>query len=406
MSTSSEYKQFSLPEDLYQEGSPILIHKAELVRPEEGGDQIFRMDIENLGEKIIRDVKVELLLVDVNGALLEKTNIRYRRDIPPEGKTENWELSNISNDVDATLLGRGAVVFEDKTYWYGHLDTFSPMPKPKSIPEKDIDVQQYQEHTSEENLYEPWQWHGLWRCSCGAVNTSDQCRKCKLEKKSVWSHYRKSSRSFCPECHEPLLKLTKYCPYCGNTIDHLERNFTVLYEEESPEDDTLPKLKAPRRPWWFWLVLILALGLFIGTIWSINSSDKTDKPSTSSSIQTALSPLDQLLNQAKEQADVEFGEGEYEVVADRDKKIIYVNGWPEKAYADLNSAKMNETDGLTQWRLWKETITINCETMKRAMQDKGMEDWSISWNVRSNRNHNNVLLTIFDGQVLYDDLEH
>ena len=100
------------------------------------------------------------------------------------------------------------------------------------------------------------------------------------------------------------------------------------------------------------------------------------------------------------------GTGEYEIVADKDKKIFYVNGWPDKAYADLNRARTNEKEGDMQWTLWRDTVQTNCETLRDYMDEKGYDDWGCSWSIRSNRNHGTVFLTVFDGNVLFDELEH
>ena len=224
----------------------------------------------------------------------------------------------------------------------------------------------------------------------------------------------------CEECKQRFLDIRIGpripCPYCGEELVEWkfheeerkrdEKNFQERLREliSAVQEHTPVQL---RRPWWFWLVLITALIIGIATILSIGrSSHNGGKTADTLVSEVVETPLDQIKKKAVSQAEVEFGTGEYEIVADEDKKILYVNGWPDKAYADLNRARTNEKEGLTQWSLWSETVRTNCETLREYMDEKGYDDWGCSWSIRSNRNHGTVFLAVFDGNLLYDDLEH
>ena len=57
--------------------------------------------------------------------------------------------------------------------------------------------------------------------------------------------------------------------------------------------------------------------------------------------------------------------------------------------------------GTKPFRIWQ-----FAEDLKDFMDEKGYDDWGCSWSIRSNRNHGTVFLTVFDGNILYDELEH
>lgn len=63
--------QYSLPTDLYSEGSPVLLCSAVLKREANREEPFVAMEIRNVSEKIIQDMKLELIL-EPNGEKREE----------------------------------------------------------------------------------------------------------------------------------------------------------------------------------------------------------------------------------------------------------------------------------------------------------------------------------------------
>ena len=402
--------QYSLPDDLYSEGSPVLICSAVLKRTEEKGSLVL-LEIRNVSEQTIQDLKLELVLVP-DGMNREE---RIRETITPEESILR-EIP-VSEETESFSIKRMGIVFKDRTFWVGRGSSFEPLLPREPVPEENKDIRRFQEKTTELSRYVPQESGRFWRCGCGELNRTETCRRCGLDKAVLMEAYADSDQMIqCPHCQSLIVKGTKFCPYCGEEILEWKYHTEERERDEKGFQDRLRDLIAAvqehapiqlRRPWWFWLVLITALIIGLATILSIGKTGSNGGKSADAVVSDVVeTPMDQIKKKATSQAEVEFGTGEYEIVADKDKKIFYVNGWPDKAYADLNRAKTNEKEGSMQWTLWRDTVQSNCETLREFMDEKGYDDWGCSWSIRSNRNHGTVFLTVFDGTVLYDDLEH
>ena len=407
----SETIQYSLPVDLYSKDSPILFGSAVLKRREDGEAPFVIMVICNVSEQLIEDMKLELLLEPC----AENMEERFHKQILPNDTAE-WNIS-VPKGTQYFSIQRIGVIFEDKSFWVGRGNSFKPVLPQKLIPEEEKDLEQFCLKTTEQSRFVPQESGRFWRCSCGELNQSEICRRCGMDKTVLFEAYESSDRMIlCPHCRESIKKGTKFCPYCGEEIVEWKYHAEERKRDEKSFQERLRELIAAvqeltpiqlRRPWWFWLVLITALIIGMATILSIGKTGTNGGKSADAMVSEVVeSPMDQIKNKATSQAEVEFGTGEYEIVADKDKKIFYVNGWPDKAYADLNRARTNEKEGDMQWTLWRDTVQTNCETLRDYMDEKGYDDWGCSWSIRSNRNHGTVFLTVFDGNVLFDELEH
>ena len=403
--------QYSLPEDLYAEGSPVLFVSAVLQKEKNREDSSIILEICNVSEQTIPDMKLELSLIPEEKNRQE----RIRRSIAPE-ETIRWEIP-VPKETESFTLKRIGVIFEDRTFWVGRGESFQTLLPKMPISEEEKDLERFREQTTGKSQFIPGELGAFWRCSCGGLNHKETCPSCGMEKNALMEAYEKCDRvEQCPHCQASIARKTKFCPYCGEEIVEWKYHAEERVRDEKSFQDRLRDLIATvqeyapiqlRRPWWFWLVLITALVIGLATIISIGKTGSGGGKSADAVVSEAVeTPMDQIRKKATSQAEVEFGTGEYEIVADKDKKILYVNGWPDKAYADLNRAKSNEKEGATQWGLWRETVQTNCETLRDYMDEKGYDDWGCSWSIRSNRNHGTVFLTVFDGNVLYDDMEH
>ena len=402
---------YALSDDLISEDSPVLFCHGVLKKKENGEAPVVALEIRNLSDQPIRDMKLEL----IQKPMRETMESRNRTELPPD-ETMLWEIP-VSPDAASFSIKRIGIIFEDSTFWVGRGSSLKALPAAQPVPEEEKDLQQFREKTTEQSSFIPQDLGPLWRCGCGELNRTNHCRRCGMEKDIVFEEYYKCDRKIdCPKCGAVFTVGSKFCPYCGEEIVEWKYHEEERVRDEKSFQERLRELIAAvqehtpiqlRRPWWFWLVLITALIIGLATILSIGRSGHYGGKSADAMVSEVVeTPMDQIKKKAVSQAEVEFGTGEYEIVADKDKKILYVNGWPDKAYADLNRARTNEKEGSMQWGLWSDTVKTNCETLREFMDEKGYDDWGCSWSIRSNRNHGTVFLTVFDGNILYDDLEH
>ena len=109
---------YSLPDDLYSEDSPVLFCSAVLKREENGEKPFIKMNIRNVSEQIIQDMKLELIL-EPNG---EKREERIRQTME---SVETIQCENpVPERTETFTVQRIGVIFEDRTFWVGRGNTF------------------------------------------------------------------------------------------------------------------------------------------------------------------------------------------------------------------------------------------------------------------------------------------
>ena len=180
---------FQLGNDLYSEGSPVIICAGALLNDTVTGAVIAQIKYQNISEKKIVAAKVQLCAYDaMRAALDERIEYSYHNlDVPsgtywggdkavimPDKVTNSFEITGIS------------VAFSDGTSWKSEsVDTFANIPASPLLVDELHDmalVEQYSLETTPKAKYVPIEYGSLWRCACGCINQGAICTGCNTDR--------------------------------------------------------------------------------------------------------------------------------------------------------------------------------------------------------------------------------
>ena len=180
---------FQLGNDLYSEGSPVIICAGALLNDTVTGAVIAQIKYQNISEKKIVAAKVQLCAYDaMRAALDERIEYSYHNlDVPsgtywggdkavimPDKVTNSFEITGIS------------VAFSDGTSWKSEsVDTFANIPASPLLVDELHDmalVEQYSLETTPKAKYVPIEYGSLWRCACGCINQGAFCTGCNTDR--------------------------------------------------------------------------------------------------------------------------------------------------------------------------------------------------------------------------------
>lgn len=181
-------KVFALTENLYTEGSPVIIEAGVLHKDNNTNTMFVQLKFRSISNKKIKAIKIIIFPKDIVGnALGDKVeyqyldldiirNMRFGQKTPiymPDNKTRSFSMSLTE------------VIFDDNSIWNG---TDKPLLTIKSQQElnsylADYElVKEYKLELGNSCRYYPINDRDLWFCSCGEVNheQEQQCYKCGL----------------------------------------------------------------------------------------------------------------------------------------------------------------------------------------------------------------------------------
>ena len=184
-------KLFSLPENLYAIGAPVVIAQGFLLKDHEKENLLAQLKLKNIGPKVISAVKLSLVPVDESGnALADKMTYAYPHLAAARDDYFGQKSAVIVSAAEATgfVAAVVEVTFADETKWNADDDTnWAPLPVQKdllTLLQGDAElVKQYQLEYTPEAKFQPVIDRDLWCCTCGAVNARDeaQCHVCGCE---------------------------------------------------------------------------------------------------------------------------------------------------------------------------------------------------------------------------------
>jgi hypothetical protein len=175
---------FSLPENLYTTGAPVLISAGVLLKDNQTGTVLAQLKIRNISTKKILGIRVRLRLFDsfktVLGAPVEfeyldmivsqGEEFGQKHPIPiPEPRTRMCKVSVTS------------VVFEDRSVWRASDEPWKALMKPTRLEFRDPELwKQYKIEFGQDSFYKPVADRDLWCCTCGTLNRiGNRCWKCQ-----------------------------------------------------------------------------------------------------------------------------------------------------------------------------------------------------------------------------------
>lgn len=179
-------KVFSLPENLYAEGAPVVIAAGALLKDNQTGRVVAQLKLRNISPKTIKAVTVRLFPMNTAGQ--------------PLGDAVRYEYLDLSSNRDADFGSKSAipmpdkttrsfsirvaeVIFADNSAWSDSNVLWEPLKKPEALDSR-LDsemVKQFRmEHGARAKNFLLEQ-KDLWHCICGAVNRQGEtvCHSCQ-----------------------------------------------------------------------------------------------------------------------------------------------------------------------------------------------------------------------------------
>ena len=182
-------KLFSLTENLYTEGSPVIIAAGALLKDNQTGRVLAQLKLCNISSKTIKAATVSLLpLNTVDKPLGEAIRYEYL-DLNSTRDTDFGSKSAIPMpDITTRSFSASAVevIFTDNSVWNANDATWEALKKPEALTSR-LDnemVKQFRiEHGSgAKNFF--LEQKDLWHCVCGAVNRRGE-KMCHLCRKPI-----------------------------------------------------------------------------------------------------------------------------------------------------------------------------------------------------------------------------
>ena len=179
-------KVFSMPENLYAEGAPVIIAAGALLKDNQTGRVVAQLKLRNISPKTIKAVTVRLFPMNTAGQ--------------PLGDAVRYEYLDLSSNRDADFGSKSAipmpdkttrsfgirvaeVIFADNSAWNANDAVWEPLEKPEALDSR-LDsemVKQFQIEYGSRAKNFLLEQKDLWHCICGAVNRREEtvCHSCQ-----------------------------------------------------------------------------------------------------------------------------------------------------------------------------------------------------------------------------------
>ena len=178
-------KLFSLPENLYTTGAPVVIAAGALLKDNQSGTVLAQLKLQNITNRTIKAATVQIFPMDTAGdAIAESMTYQYldlnagRDDF--FGQKTAIPLPNATTRSFSVIVTE--IIFSNNEKWIAEEAKWRPLRKPKQIDWPDFElVKQFRRdygNRSENQLLED---DDLWICVCGAINRSGEtcCHRCR-----------------------------------------------------------------------------------------------------------------------------------------------------------------------------------------------------------------------------------
>lgn len=171
---------FTLPENLYAVGSPVVIAAGTLLKDNQTGKIVAQLKLRSISNKAIKAVKVSLSLFDTAGNPIgnvveyEYLDLDVSRDTEFGQKNPVFVIESKARSYEVAVT---EVVFSDRSVWSANTETWEPLSRPVPLKISDPELlKQYKIRFGNSSTYEPKEEKDLWYCTCGELNrTGESC---------------------------------------------------------------------------------------------------------------------------------------------------------------------------------------------------------------------------------------
>ena len=177
---------FSLPQDLYAPGAPLVIAAGALLKDSQTGSVLAQLKLRSLSDITINAVKLQVIGYDMAKAEICREEHQYldlnvRRDESFGAKEAIPLPVRAVRSFSVHVL---AVFFSDGSRYNGTDAPWLSLPEQQDLNVRLFDaelIKQYRLETSERSRYVPQTVGDLWMCTCGELNRrGEPCFRCSL----------------------------------------------------------------------------------------------------------------------------------------------------------------------------------------------------------------------------------
>lgn len=185
---------YSLPQNLYIEGAPIIVEAGNLLKDTITGSIVAQIKYKSLSHKNINALKIKITIFDITKQPLgEVIEYQYLDLTIRQGQDFGSDKAIIVPNVVARSfsINEITVIFGDNKQWVSNreFDRLVNSQMLKTTLNDDELIKQYRLETNNSANYMPKEMLGLWQCTCGEWNVFNDCNKCRLKKTKVFSSY-------------------------------------------------------------------------------------------------------------------------------------------------------------------------------------------------------------------------
>lgn len=176
---------FSLPENLYAEGAPVIIAAGALLKDNQTGNVLAQLKLQNIGNRAIKAITVRIFPMDTAGEAIDETVTYQYLDLCAErdiffGQKVAIPIPNVA--TRSISVAATEVIFSDTTKWTAKEEKWSPLKKPTSVDywqDSELAEQFHLDYGLNSNFLLT-EDRDLWICVCGAINhnTETCCHSC------------------------------------------------------------------------------------------------------------------------------------------------------------------------------------------------------------------------------------
>ena len=188
-------KIFSLTDNLYTQGSPIVIRASALLKDKESSWLIAQLKLCNISNRTVKSVRVELNLLDSVGREIGAPITFDYLDLCATRGADFGTQTPIKIDTPTARSYTVKVIevgFTDNTVWNNDGKVWGRFSAPRSIESvlnNDIAVRGYKAIFGTNANKELCEHFDLWICACGEINHSDEerCYRCNASREELKS---------------------------------------------------------------------------------------------------------------------------------------------------------------------------------------------------------------------------
>lgn len=178
-------KLFSLPENLYTTGAPVVIAAGALLKDNQSGNVLAQLKLQNINSQTIKAATVQIFPMDTTGeAIAEDTTYQYL-DLNAGrdeffGQKTAIPLPNAATRSFSVIVTE--IIFSNNEKWIADEAKWRPLKKPRQIDWPDFElVKQFHRDYGKYSNNMLLEDDDLWICVCGSINRSGEtcCHRCR-----------------------------------------------------------------------------------------------------------------------------------------------------------------------------------------------------------------------------------